>query len=200
MNKVHQYGAVADNQLRVLESLGLFNKFNWFEETRAFMRDEAKAKGMSDGEANAYLEKRCATREQRPPAQSTLLTRAPDKYRAMVDPYDKTKDISLRARSYLQSNCAQCHVEAGGGNAQIELEFLVKLDKMRVVDAQPVHDAYGIAGAKIISPGQPQKSILLKRIEHRDKGHMPPLATSMVDGAAVELMRAWIVELGKSKK
>jgi hypothetical protein len=115
----------------------------------------------------------------------------------MVDPYDKTQDLTLRARSYLQSNCAQCHVEAGGGNAQMELEFATKLDKMRVVNTKPVHDSYGIPDAKLIYPGHPEKSVLLHRISHRDRGHMPPLATSMVDRETVELMRAWIVQLGK---
>src|SRR5207249_707208 len=126
-----------------------------------------------------------------------MLSFSSEKYRKLVDPYDKKADVTLRARSYLQSNCAQCHIEAGGGNAQMELEFLTKLDKMRLVDAKPVHDTYGIPDAKLIYPGHPEKSVLLKRISHRDKGHMPPLATAMVDEATVQLMRDWIVELGK---
>jgi glucose/arabinose dehydrogenase len=197
MNKVHRYGPVAENQLQVLERLGLFNKFNWYEEARAVMREEAKAKGMSANEARAYVDKMCATRGQRAPVSSSLLPRAPEKYRKMADPYDKNNDLTLRARSYLQSNCAQCHVEAGGGNAQMELEFLTQLDKMRVVNVKPVHDAFGIPDAKLISPGHPAKSVLLRRISHRDKGHMPPLATSMVDEAAVQLLHDWILQLGK---
>jgi mono/diheme cytochrome c family protein len=55
------------------------------------------------------------------PGVSTLLTTGPEKYRKPVDLYDKEQDVALRARSYLHSNCAQCHVEAGGGNAQMKL-------------------------------------------------------------------------------
>ena len=196
MNKVHNYGAVRDNQLRVLEHLGLL-RVNWFEETRNNLRAEVLAKGMSDEEANRYVDKLCASRGQRAPVPSSLLTRPPEKYNKMVDPYDKKQDLTLRARSYLQSNCAQCHVEAGGGNSQMELEFTTKLDKMRVINTKPVHDSYGIEGAKLIYPGHPEKSVLLRRISHRDKGHMPPLATTLVDQDTVQLLRDWIVELGK---
>jgi glucose/arabinose dehydrogenase len=198
MNKTHSYGKIADNQLRVLEHLGLL-RVNWFEETRNMLRDEARAKGMSEQEANRYVDKLCASRDQRAPVTSSLLTRPPEKSNKMVDPYDKKQDLTLRARSYLQSNCAQCHVEAGGGNAQMDLEFTTKLDNMRLVNAKPVHDTYGVEGAKLIHPGDPEKSILLRRISHRDKGHMPPLATARVDQDTVQLMRDWIIELGKSK-
>jgi glucose/arabinose dehydrogenase len=196
MNKVHNYGAVAANQLRVLERLGLL-KVNWYEEARKLLRDEGLQKGMSEEAATRYVDKLCATRGQRAPVASSLLTRPPEKYNKMVDPYDKKQDLTLRARSYLQSNCAQCHVEAGGGNARMELEFTTKLDKMRVVNVKPLHDSYGIGDAKLIYPGHPEKSVLLRRISHRDKGHMPPLATSLVDQDTVQLMRDWIVELGK---
>ena len=199
MNKVHQYGKVADNQMRVLENLGLL-KVNFVEETRNYLKDEARSKGLGDKEATAYAAKMMAHSGQRGPVStSTLLTRSPDKYRRMVDPYDKKNDLTLRARSYLQSNCAQCHVEAGGGNSQMELEFKTPLEKMRLVDVKPVHDHFGIPDAKLIYPGHPEKSILLTRISTRGKGQMPPLATSHVDAEAVQLMREWIIELGKKK-
>ena len=37
--------------------------------------------------------------------------------------------------------------------------------------------------------------MLLHRIAHRGKGHMPPLATRVVDQAAVEMLTAWIRQL-----
>jgi len=58
MNKTHDYGAVSDNQLRVLEHLGLF-KLNHLEDTRNVLREEAKAKGMSDKEAGDYVDRLC---------------------------------------------------------------------------------------------------------------------------------------------
>jgi mono/diheme cytochrome c family protein len=199
-NKVHDYNGVKDNQLRVLEHLGVL-KINYWEETRNRLRDDAKAKGMSEDEATKIVEKATATRDQRAPVTTTsMLSFAPDRYRKLVDPYDKKQDVSLRARSYLHSNCAQCHVEAGGGNAQMELEFTTPLDKTRLVGVKPVHDSFGVKNAALVVPGHPESSVLLKRISHRDKGQMPPLATRIVDHQAVQLMTEWISQLDTEKK
>jgi hypothetical protein len=194
MNKLHDYGDVRDNQLRVLEHLSVL-RVNWMEETKNALRQEAEAKGLGEKEINEHLNKLTATRLQREPVFSSLLSVPPEKYRRLADPYDPKQDLDLRARSYLHANCAQCHVEAGGGNAQMELEFTTKLDKMRLVDAKPVHDTFGLPDARLVAPGHPERSVLLKRISHRAAGHMPPLATSIVDEEAVRVMHDWIEQL-----
>src|SRR5262249_7174116 len=194
MNKTHHYGVVVDNQLRTLEHLGVF-RVNWAEDTKALMREEAKAKGMTEKETNDYMHKQTATRLQREPVVSSLLTLPPEKYRALVDPYDAGNDLTARARSYLHSNCAQCHVEAGGGNAQIELEFTTKLDKTNLLNVKPQHHTFDLPDARLVVPGRPERSVLLHRIVHRDAGHMPPLATSLVDREAVKLLHDWIEQL-----
>jgi uncharacterized repeat protein (TIGR03806 family) len=194
MNKEHDYGGNIENQLAVLERLGLL-RVRYADELRQRWREEFKAAGKNDKEANAEVDKRMASAGQRPtPAVSPLLTVSPSGYRKLVDPYDKTQDVALRARSYLHSNCAQCHVEAGGGNAQMELEFTTPLEKTKLIDVKPVHDNYGIKDARLVAPGQPERSVLLHRIAHRDRGHMPPLATRVVDREAVELIEEWIRE------
>ncbi|HEY7427194.1 MAG TPA: PQQ-dependent sugar dehydrogenase [Gemmataceae bacterium] len=194
MNKIHDYGSVRDNQLRVLEHLGVL-RVNWMEETTNALRREAKAEGLSEKQINERLNKLTATRLQREPDFSSLLAFPPEKYRRLADPYDPKQDVSLRARSYLHANCAQCHVEAGGGNAQMELEFTTKPAKMRVLDVKPVHDTFGLPDARLVAPEHPERSVLLKRISHRGAGHMPPLATSVVDDEAVRMMRDWIQQL-----
>jgi glucose/arabinose dehydrogenase len=194
MNRVHDYGGVRDNQLRTLEHLGLL-RLNWAEEARTALRDEARAKGMSAKEIEAYLKRQTSARGQREPIATALLAKPPEKYPRLVDPYDAKADLTARARSYLHSNCAQCHVEAGGGNAQIDLEFTTKLEQMRVVNVKPQHHTFGLPDARLIAPGHPERSVLLHRMSHRREGHMPPLATSLVDRPAVEMLREWIREL-----
>jgi hypothetical protein len=58
-----------------------------------------------------------------------------------------------------------------------------------------VHDTFGLPDARLVAPGHPERSVLLRRMSHREAGHMPPLATSVVDQEAVRLLHAWIKQL-----
>ncbi|MFN3653388.1 MAG: PQQ-dependent sugar dehydrogenase [Armatimonadota bacterium] len=192
MNRQHRYpSGVKDNQLRVLEHLGVL-RVNWAEEARTAWREEGKARGMTEAQANEYADRHARSDGQRQPGPSALLAVNPAQAPRLVDPYDRKQDLALRAKSYLQGNCAGCHVEAGGGNAQMELEFATPLEKMRIWDVKPVHDTFGLKEARLVAPGRPDGSVLLHRLSHRDKGHMPPLATSRVDTEGVRLFREWI--------
>jgi glucose/arabinose dehydrogenase len=190
MNKEHDYGGARDNQLRVLERLGVLRVPA--EEAKTALRDALEAEGLGEKEAKAVLEKMAA---QAKPDSSPFSTFPLEKYRRLANPSDPRADLGARARSYLHANCSQCHVEAGGGNAQMELEFTTKREKARIIDVKPVHDTYGLPDARLISPGHPERSVLLHRISNRGAGHMPPLATSVVDREAVELLRSWIAQL-----
>jgi hypothetical protein len=202
MNRVHDYAGVRDNQLRTLESLGLLRvnyaddlKTGWREAAEKAANSEAGTAANPSGDAakdKPKLPGQLTTRGQREPRSTSLLSFAPEAYPRLADPYDQNQDVALRARSYLHSNCAQCHQQAGGGNSQIELQWTTDLEKMRLVDVKPVHHTFGLPEARIVAPGHPDRSVLLQRMSHRTAGHMPPLATSLVDEAAVELLREWI--------
>jgi putative heme-binding domain-containing protein len=110
----------------------------------------------------------------------------------LVDPYDSGQDLDRRARSYLHVNCSVCHVEAGGGNAKMELGFTTKPERMNLFSARPQHDTFGIDNAMLVFPGDPQRSILYQRVSRRGRGQMPPLVTTTVDERAVALFREWI--------
>jgi hypothetical protein len=194
MNKVHDYGGIQSNQLRTLEHLGVL-RVNAADEMKQAMREECKKKGMTDKQINEYMEKQTATRNQREAKVSSLLTFAPEKYRHLPDPYDRKADLNLRARAYLHSNCAQCHVEAGGGNAAFSVEFDTAADKMNLFDEKPKHHTFDLPDARLIAPGKPDSSVLLHRMANRKAGHMPPLATAIVDDEAVRMLREWIREM-----
>lgn len=110
----------------------------------------------------------------------------------LVNPYDEREDVDRRARSYLHANCSVCHVEAGGGNARMELEFTRQVEKMNLLGERPQHDALNLVNAMLVAPGDPSRSVLLERISRRGRGQMPPLVTSQVDRRAVDLIRRWI--------
>ena len=156
LNRDHDYGnGRVDNQLRVLEHLGLL-----------------QAEGA----------------KPLPPLTPEMMPR-------LVDPADLHADVDLRARSYLHANCAICHVEAGGGNALMELEYTTPASKARIFNIEPQHDRFGLKNAKLIAPGDPASSVLMERIRRRGAGQMPPLATSRTDEVAVRLLSEWIAAM-----
>ena len=63
----------------------------------------------------------------------------------------------------------------------------------------PVHDTFKLTDARLVVPGVPERSVLLKRLAMRGRGQMPQLATSFPDTQAVTLFRAWIKSLPASK-
>jgi len=126
---------------------------------------------------------------------TTRLLKRPAQYPRLADPYDKKADLSARARSYLHANCSQCHVLAGGGNAMIDLEFTTPVAKMLLFGVRPQHDTFKIQDAAVIAPASPERSVLLQRMSRRGPGQMPPLATSEIDRAAVQLLDEWIKQL-----
>ncbi len=117
----------------------------------------------------------------------------------LVNPYDERADLDQRARSYLHVNCSVCHVEAGGGNAKMELEFSRARDQMNLIGARPLHDSFGLANAMLVAPGEPERSVLLHRISRRGPGQMPPLVTGRVDERAAAMLRQWISSMKPEK-
>jgi mono/diheme cytochrome c family protein len=128
---------------------------------------------------------------------TTLLTKQPGEYRRLADPRDPKADLDRRARSYLQANCAQCHVEAGGGNGLMNLELDAPREKTHLFGAKPQHQTFGIAEPLLIAPGDPDRSVLLQRVSRRGPNQMPPLASSVVDEEAVRMLRNWIAGMKK---
>jgi len=181
MNKEHVYpSGRSDNQIRELEHLGML-KVDWLADVRGKLAEDAKPLA-----------------DQRAPKPTAMLTRSLTEMKALVDPHDKQQPLEARARSWLHANCSSCHVEAGGGNALMELEFVTKLDKMRVVDVKPVHTTFDLKDAKLLVPGAPERSVLVHRIGLRGvSGQMPPMSSNRVDEAGLALMREWVMSLQK---
>ena len=137
-----------------------------------------------------------------------LFTKSPGKkpaeLKALPNPYDETQPLEARVRSYLHANCAHCHVDNGGGNAEMLLEYNTELAKTKIFDVKPRHITFDIKNARLIAPGSPERSLILHRIARRGKHQMPPVASALVDERAVKLLTDWIREvkgktLGKVK-
>jgi hypothetical protein len=126
--------------------------------------------------------------------------KAPDNYETavttqLVNPHDEQAPLSDRARSWLDVNCAMCHQPNGPGNAMIDLRLSTELTQMGLLNTVPTQGDLGIPGAKIIKPGAPELSILLRRISVLDEARMPSVGVHMVDERGVELIADWIKSL-----
>lgn len=172
MNRVHDYGGVAVHQFQVLEDLGL-------------VRSRQQPAGPRGRRATAAA------------APGVLPPQGEDPWPRLADPYDEQQPLEARARAYLHANCAMCHVQAGGGNAQMDLSYTATREKMNVLDVVPLHHKFDLPDARLIAPGHPERSVLLYRIKQRGAGtgQMPQLATYRVDEAAVDLLTRWIAAL-----
>lgn len=197
LNRQNDYGGVKANQLEVFEWLGLFT-VNWKTSATAAVKQELSESGKPAAEIKKETDRLKVSAGQRGVQKSSLLVRPASHFDRLPDPYDETADVAARVRSYLHSNCAQCHVNAGGGNAQIQVNFATALDSMKMIDVVPLHDHFGKEDARLIAPGSPDKSVLLHRMSIRGRGQMPQLATSKVDERAVRLLTKWIAELPES--
>jgi putative heme-binding domain-containing protein len=114
----------------------------------------------------------------------------------LVSPYDGTASLEARSRAWLHANCAHCHRENGGGSVPLMVNAEINPDAMRALDEKPLRGDLGIAGAKVIAPGDPWRSVLLHRIATTSAGHMPVIGPRLVDEGALRLLADWIASLG----
>ncbi|MCI0683847.1 MAG: PQQ-dependent sugar dehydrogenase [Gemmataceae bacterium] len=120
------------------------------------------------------------------------LPEPPDKLPRLADYDDQAQSIEARARSYLHSNCAHCHIKWGGGNAEFKLLATLPLVEMGIVNVPPAHGNFKIDGAKLLVPGHPDKSILLHRMKITELGRMPHIGSRVVHDSAVRVVAEWI--------
>jgi uncharacterized repeat protein (TIGR03806 family) len=194
LNRTHDYPRGALNQLTMLERLGLL-RVDWQTEAAHQAKVEMAVAGLSGDALESAIARHTDSRGQRSFTPSMLLPRAPADCEQLVDPGAENAPVEKRARSYLHANCSQCHQPAGGGNAQIDLRYFASQKDFNAIDVAPMHDTYGIAGAKLVAPGDPQRSLLLVRMSRRGRGQMPQLATTKIDEAGAAVIRRWIEQL-----
>ena len=112
--------------------------------------------------------------------------------RKLVDPGDTTASTTHRARSWLHTNCSQCHF--GSGVANWDARFTTPLGEAGILDAL-LNEPGSDPANRVVAPGDPAHSILLSRMATRGSGQMPPIASSIIDEDGVALLTAWINDL-----
>jgi uncharacterized repeat protein (TIGR03806 family) len=102
--------------------------------------------------------------------------------------------VEQRGRSYLHANCAICHRPESNFPA-FDLRYTTSLRDTRACNRVPEKGDLGVAGALILVPRQPARSLISLRMHTLGMGRMPQLATSVVDTAGAAAVDAWIAQL-----
>lgn len=112
---------------------------------------------------------------------------------------DTTAPLELRVRSYLAANCAVCHRPGGPGRGNFDARFATPLAAQNLPAAALIAGDLGIAGARLVAPGAPEKSILHARLARTDALRMPAIALSDEPPPAAAVVAEWIKSLGEAK-
>lgn len=186
-------------QIERWEREGLL-KFDHSATEEAEWRKEFGAQKLSDVAMQAKLDTVLRTDLQREPArESPLLPHAAETLPRLANPFDTNASLHDRVRAYLHANCAHCHVRSGGGNTPMQLAGHVADEDMKVINAEPMHSTFGIPNIKVVTPGAPERSLLLYRPTLRGPGQMPPVGTLRVDAEGLALLAQWVAGM-KSEK
>lgn len=106
--------------------------------------------------------------------------------------------LNDRARAWLDINCGHCHRQGGPASTSGLYLTVHEKDPLRLgIGKTPVAAGRGSGNLQFsIEPGQPDKSILLYRIQSTDPGvMMPELGRSLTHQEGVALVRDWIRQM-----
>ncbi|MCC6406930.1 MAG: hypothetical protein IT453_07180 [Planctomycetes bacterium] len=131
-----------------------------------------------------------------------LVRNLPTEHYADAPRIDARTARERAALGYLHANCASCH-NADGPLASLGMRLEQTLGVPRDANAalETTLDVIGRwrasdgAGCRRVAPGEPDASLLVRRIGSREPlMQMPPFGTRRADEQALELIAAWVRE------
>ena len=112
----------------------------------------------------------------------------------LVDPHDTDLDLNDRARSYLHANCSICHHRKGNAIVSFYLNRELSFADLKTNKGTGI-GTFGMQNAKIITPGDPFRSVLMYRMSKLGYSRMPYIGSQVVDSRGVALIAEWIRSL-----
>lgn len=121
----------------------------------------------------------------------------PNTIQTLVNWEDTSQDLELRARSYLDINCAHCHSEGthcsyrpirfGFENTEDPINLGICVIPDEDINPNTTH---------VISPGRPEKSGVSYRLSATDEAvRMPLIGRTLIHQEGVDLINEWITSL-----
>lgn len=109
-----------------------------------------------------------------------------------IRPAETDRPIGSHVRSYLDVNCAFCHMPGGTAPGAMDLREFLPLDQTGLIDGIPNNPGANPAN-RLVKPGVPEESVLLHRVAASGGfSRMPPIASQVLDQAAINEIRIWI--------
>ena len=127
-----------------------------------------------------------------------ILSGLPDRVTGEPYAFDPSAPLDLRARAWLDVNCAHCHKADGSASNSGLWLASTETGAARIgILKHPVAAGRGSGGLKqVIVPGDPDASILLYRMASTEPGvAMPELGRSVTDPDSLALIREWIAAM-----
>lgn len=109
----------------------------------------------------------------------------------LPDYHDAAIENEQRVGSFVHSNCAYCHNPTGSARGDIDFSWPIK-EQWNACNKDPQISTLGIPDAKLIFPGQPEKSIIYKRLNTTESYQMPPIGRSTIQHEVVDLLSLYI--------
>ncbi len=126
---------------------------------------------------------------QNPPATSAI-----PGFLTAANLEDTKASLERRARSYLDINCAHCHVPGGPTRTAFDLRLTTPPHGQNLIDVAPATDS--VSRSRLVKSGAPEASVIPFRMGSLDECcSMPPIAKNAIDEKAVRVVTEWIASL-----
>ena len=99
-----------------------------------------------------------------------------------------------RVQSFAHSNCSHCHNPSGPARGSLDFTWQVK-EQWGACDKDPEVSSLGIEDARLIAPGNHEKSIIYRRLNTTELYKMPPLGRSTIQHDVTDLFENYIAEI-----
>lgn len=116
----------------------------------------------------------------------------------MPDPFDEREPLIVRARAYLDANCAHCHrPEAPADSSGLWLGWSDSSERQLGICKRPFSAGTGTGGHDFdIVPGDPEASIMVHRMRSTDPEiKMPEMPSQLAHEEGAALIAEWIAAM-----
>ena len=123
---------------------------------------------------------------------------SPGVFEPVADYRDAELPLDVRARAYLEGNCAHCHNPVGPADTSgLDLSLSADSDLVLGTCKPPIAAGAGTGGHLFsVVPGEPDASIMPYRMASTDPGAMmPELGRTLAHAEGVQLIRDWIAAM-----